>query len=328
MDVQVKASSGLPSVNALAFAAVERLVEDAAALRLSVTAGNGQARLIDAGARVRGGIEAGRRIAEICLGGLGRVSIGSSGALANWPFSLTVTTANPVLACLGSQYAGWSLKSDAPQRAYFAMGSGPARAAAAVESLFEELNYRDHPDHAVLILESDTPPPVEIIAKVAEATSLPPSALTFIFAPTQSLAGSTQVVARVLEVGLHKAHTLGFPLERVVDGIGTAPLAPPSADFLTSMGRTNDAIIYGGRIHLFVSGPDGDAKDLAHALPSTAARDHGALFSELFQRFGGDFYAIDPHLFSPAEVIVSALDSGRSYRAGRLVPELVDQSFA
>jgi methenyltetrahydromethanopterin cyclohydrolase len=324
----VKASSGLPSVNALASAAVERLVADATALRLSVTAGDGQARIIDAGANVQGGIEAGRRIAEICLGGLGCVSIGASGSLANWPFSLTVTAANPVLACLGSQYAGWSLRSDAPPKGYFAMGSGPARAAATVESLFEQLNYRDRPDHAVLVLEADTPPPDDIIMKVAEATSLPPAALTFIFAPTQSLAGSTQIVARVLEVGMHKAHVLGFPLERIVDGVGTAPLAPPSRDFLTAMGRTNDAIIYGGRIHLFVSGADSDAKDLAHALPSTTARDHGALFSELFQRFDGDFYAIDPHLFSPAEVIVSAIDSGRSYRAGRLVPELIDLSFA
>ena len=46
-----------------------------------------------------------------------------------------------------------------------------------------------------------------------------------------------------------------FPLERIVDGMGAAPLAPPHPDFVTAMGRTNDAIIYGGQVHLFVTGP-------------------------------------------------------------------------
>ena len=56
--------------------------------------------------------------------------------------------------------------------------------------------------------------------------------LTFIYAPTRSLAGSVQVVARVLEVALHKAHELKFPLSRIVDGIATAPLSPPHPDFV------------------------------------------------------------------------------------------------
>jgi methenyltetrahydromethanopterin cyclohydrolase len=314
------------SVNGLAAPLVDRLVGDAAMLRLSVVTAAG-ARLIDAGAEAAGSIEAGRRIAEICLGGLGRVSVGPAGPIPRWPFSITVASADPVLACLGSQYAGWSLKDGEGRDGYFALGSGPGRAAAAVEALFDDLGYRDEAEAAVLVLESGAPPPQAVIAKVAAATGLEPERLTFIYAPTQSLAGSTQVVARVLEVGLHKAHSLHFPLERIVDGIGVAPLAPPSPDFLVAMGRTNDAIIYGGRIHLFVSGPDDEARDLAEALPSTVSRDHGAPFSEIFTRFKGDFYAIDPQLFSPAEVMVTALDSGRTHRAGRLLPDLVDASF-
>jgi methenyltetrahydromethanopterin cyclohydrolase len=316
---------GRPSVNALAAPLVEALVAEADRLRLAVEAGPG-ARLVDAGARVKGSLEAGRRLAEICLGGLGAVSLGATGPVERWPFSVTVHTVDPVLACLGSQYAGWSLKGEDGD-GYFALGSGPGRAAAAVEPLFEELGYRDRPDGAVLVLETDTPPPPALVEEIAAATNLPPSALTLIYAPTQSLAGSVQVVARVLEVALHKAHALHFPLERVVDGIGAAPLPPPAPDFLLAMGRTNDAIIYGGRVQLFVEGPDGEAKDLAEALPSTTSRDHGAPFAEVFARYGNDFYAVDSHLFSPAEVIVTALDSGRTFRAGRLAPALVDASF-
>jgi methenyltetrahydromethanopterin cyclohydrolase len=316
------------SVNALAKPLIDRLVADASILRLTVAAGPGGCRFIDAGAATPGSIEAGRRIAEICLAGLGQVAISPDGPLGRWPFSIVVRTANPVLACLGCQYAGWSLSSGSGKGAYFALGSGPGRAAARIEPLFKELGYHDDASSTVLVLETGAPPPGAVVDKVAEATGLSPDVLTFIYAPTQSLAGATQVVARVLEVALHKAHTLGFPLGDIVDGMGSAPLAPPTPDFMRAMGRTNDAIIYGGRVHLFVSGPASAAADLAEALPSTASRHHGKPFADIFSEFNGDFYAIDPHLFSPAEVIVTAMENGQTYRSGRLMPELVDASFA
>ncbi|WP_298955692.1 methenyltetrahydromethanopterin cyclohydrolase [uncultured Methylobacterium sp.] len=315
-----------PSVNALAGPLVEALVADAVALRLAVRREPGGARLVDAGAAARGSVEAGRRIAEICLGGLGTVSLAPAGPVAAWPLTVVVHSADPVLACLGSQYAGWSLAGGEGSD-FFALGSGPGRAAAAVESLFEELRYRDEAGRIALVLESASPPPAKVVAEVAQAARVAPGDVTFIYAPTQSLAGSTQVVARVLEVALHKAHAVGFDLGAIVDGIGAAPLSPPHPDFVQAMGRTNDAIIYGGRVQLFVEADDADARGLAEALPSTTSRDHGAPFAEIFARFNGDFYAIDSHLFSPAEVVVTSLRTGTSHRGGRLVPGLVERSF-
>ncbi|WP_407520018.1 methenyltetrahydromethanopterin cyclohydrolase [Methylobacterium oryzisoli] len=316
-----------PSVNALATPLVEALVTDAPRLRLAVTANRGEARLVDAGAGALGSIEAGRRIAEICLGGLGTVTVAPAGPVAAWPFTVTVHAADPVLACLGSQYAGWSLQDEGGSSGFFALGSGPGRAAAAVEHLFEELRYRDNAAQIALVLESASPPPAAVVARVAEAASVKPEDVTFIYAPTQSLAGSTQVVARVLEVALHKAHSVGFDLTAIVDGIGAAPLSPPHPDFIQAMGRTNDAIIYGGRVQLYVDADDAAARGLAEALPSTTSRDHGAPFAEIFARFNGDFYAIDSHLFSPAEVVVTSVRTGTSHRAGRLMPEMVARSF-
>src|SRR6202023_3545136 len=135
------------------------------------------------------------------------------------------------------------------------LGSGPARALARKEPLFDELAYRDQASTGTLVIESSRPPPAPVVAKVAEDCGLEPARLTIIYAPTQSLAGSVQVVARVLEVALHKAHQLKFPLSRIVDGLASAPLSPPHPDFIQAMGRTNDAIIYGGQAHLFVTGP-------------------------------------------------------------------------
>jgi methenyltetrahydromethanopterin cyclohydrolase len=315
------------SVGALAAPLVEALVRDADRLRLSLATGPLGCRLIDAGAGVAGGLEAGRRIVEICLGGLGQVAIVPTPHLTNWPFSIQVGSADPVTACLGSQYAGWSLAGGEGDDGWFALGSGPGRATAAVEALFGELGYKDAGGDIVLVLESAAPPPESVVRMVADVTGVAADRITFIYAPTQSLAGSTQVVGRVLEVALHKVHTLHFPLERVVDGIGLAPLAPPTPDFVTAMGRTNDAIIYGGRVHLFVTGPEDEAEALAHNLPSRGSRDYGRPFAEVFRKFGGDFYAIDAALFSPAEVLVTALVSGRTFRGGAIAPDLVDASF-
>ena len=136
-----------------------------------------------------------------------------------------------------------------------------------------------------------------------------------------------QVVARVLEVALHKAHELKFPLERIVEGMGAAPLSPPHPDFVTAMGRTNDAIIYAGRVHLYVSGAAADARELAEQLPSTGSRDYGRPFADVFRHYKGDFYAIDPMLFSPAQVVVTALESGESFHAGQVNLDLLDASF-
>jgi methenyltetrahydromethanopterin cyclohydrolase len=297
-------------------------------LNLGVTRGSLGETLIDAGADQRGGIEAGLRIAEICLGGLGAVRLTSDNATPRWPWTVAVSSPQPVIACLGSQYAGWKLAHGAGKDAFFALGSGPARALAQKEAIFKDIGYRDEADVATLIIESRRPPPSEIVESVTRDCNVAPSALTVIYAPTQSLAGGAQVIARVLEVVLHKAHQLKFPLERIVNGMGAAPLSPPHPDFVTAMGRTNDAIIYGGRAQLYVTGPAAEARTLAEALPSRASRDFGAPFAEIFKRFHGDFYAIDPMLFSPAEVIVTAIESGESFHAGAMHHKLLDASFA
>ena len=93
------------------------------------------------------------------------------------------------------------------------------------------------------------------------------------------------------------------------------------------MGRTNDAIIYGGRIHLFVKGPDTDAKRSPTACHRSTCAIYGKPFAEIFAAVNGDFYKIDPMLFSPAQVIVSNVETGNSFRAGELAPEIVDASF-
>jgi methenyltetrahydromethanopterin cyclohydrolase len=311
------------SVNRMAGPLVERLLHDADALGLQVRRDESGVHIVDAGIEAPGTVEAGLRVGEICMGGLGHVHLRSGSDAEGWPTWLDVRSSQPVLACLGSQYAGWSLsatKEETGGKKFFSLGSGPARALAVKEKLFAELDYRDHAECGVLVLEVDRAPPKIVIDKLLRDCNLAADALTLILTPTTSLAGTTQVVARVLEVALHKSHELGFALANIVDGAGTAPLPSPSADGVEAMGRTNDSILYGGRVHLTVRGDDEAARELARALPSRNSRDHGRSFAHIFKEVEYDFYKIDGALFAPAEVWVSNIDSGNTWHGG--APEM------
>lgn len=305
-----------PSIHAACKPLLEKLFSNANALNIGVSQHVTGATIIDAGIQIAGSKEAGRLIAEICMGGLGEVTFSDAS-------SISVKTKAPVLACLGSQYAGWSLSHEK----FFSLGSGPARSLAQREDLFKELKYQDTADFSVLILETSKIPPTEIIEKVARDTNIKAENLTFILTPTTSLAGATQIVARVLEVALHKAHTLHFSLEKIISGSGTAPLPPVCDDFLIMMGRTNDAILFGGYVELQVDCSDAEAEKLANALPSSASKDYGKAFVEVFKFYNMDFYLIDPMLFSPAKVKVMNIKTGNIFEAGALNKILLEQSF-
>jgi methenyltetrahydromethanopterin cyclohydrolase len=313
------------SLNGMTRALVQALLRDAALLRVGVSVSKAGATLIDAGISADGGLEAGRRIAEICMGGAGWIQFAHRSG--PWPLAVHVTSANPVLACLGSQYAGWSLSHGEGKGSFHALGSGPARAIAQKEPLFSELGYRDHAQATCLVLEVDRIPPDEVIDKVAQSCGVPASDITLILTPTRSLAGMTQIVSRVLEVALHKAHTLHFPLTDIVDGTGFAPVPAPGKDFLESMGRSNDAILFGGEIQLFVKGEREAAEKLAQSLPSATSADYGRPFAEVFKAVNYDFYKIDPMLFAPASVMVTHLGSGATFRSGAVDLALLNKSF-
>ncbi len=315
-----------PSVSKRAAKIVDALAANADALRVHVSTGSQGERLIDLGGAVPGCLEAGRMLGEVCMGGLGTVQITTSSGLQNWQLGVVVHATNPVISCLGSQYAGWTITDEAS--GFFALGSGPARALARVEDIYKELGYADSSDMTALVIEGDKAPPAAVITKVAEACGVKPAGLTILFAPTWSLAGGVQIASRVLEVAIHKAHALHFALDNILDGTGTAPIAPPFPDFVKAMGRTNDAIIYGGRIHLFVKGSDDEAKRLADGLPSSSSAAYGKPFADIFSDVNGDFYKIDAMLFSPAAVTVSNVETGKSFHAGKIAAESVDASFA
>ena len=282
------------------------------------------ARIIDAGVNAPGGIEAGIAVAEICMGGLGNISC-TPVQIGNQSYAgLTVWTDHPAVACMASQYAGWAISVGK----YFAMGSGPLRAHARVErELFETLSYEEETEDGVLVLETRSLPTEEVVASIAEKARLQPVQLTFVVVPTASLAGGVQISARIIETGLHKIETLGFDVRRVIGATGTAPLPPVAKNDLRAIGRTNDCILYGGQARYTVQAPDAELEKLVEQVPASASRDYGTPFYEIFQRYGEDFYKIDPLLFSPAEVWLTSTETGRTFHAGRLNPAVLEASL-
>ncbi len=195
------------------------------------------------------------------------------------------------------------------------------------EPLFAELGYRDRHERGVLVLEVDRLPPQVVIDKVLRDCGLAPERLTLIVTPTHSVAGTVQVVARVVEVALHKTHVLGVPIwTKSSKAAARRRLPPPAPDGIQAMGRTNDAILYGGRVHLTVK-HDAVAKHLAAELPASNSRDYGRPFADIFTSFNYDFYQIDPALFAPAEVWVSSLESGATYHGGRVDAALLHDQW-
>jgi methenyltetrahydromethanopterin cyclohydrolase len=311
------------SLNDRAHAHADRLAADAEAARVEVTTLANGARVIDCR---DGGFAAGRAFAEICMGGLGTVAYAPLVLDGRWFPGLTVTTDRPAAACLASQYAGWRIDRDG----YFAMGSGPGRALIRAEDLYDDLDWEEQASAAVLCLETGKMPPPEVAAFVAERAGVEPSALTLVMAPTASVTGSVQIAARVVETALHKLHELDFDVKRVTAGFGSCPLPPVADDDMAALGRTNDAVLYGGQVHLTVTaGKDEDdaLRELVARLPASASSDYGEPFGTVFKAAEYDFYAIDPLLFSPAQIRLTSLGSGRSFEAGEVNLEVLERSF-
>jgi methenyltetrahydromethanopterin cyclohydrolase len=310
-------------LNYHAAAVCRRMIAKADRLRIAVHKSPLGPTVIDCGIEARGGLEAGRQVAKVCMAGMGQIAFApAAGDL--WPgMAVTVRSDAPVLACMAAQYAGWKVQ----QGDYFAMASGPMRAAAGRETLLETLGIRERPEMAVGVFEARRLPPPEVLEMLAEACGVKPARLTILVAPTASQAGTVQIVSRSLETALHKLFELGFDLHRIESGYGIAPLPPVAGDDLAAIGRTNDAILYGGEVTLWVRGADEELEAIGPRIPSSASPDFGAPFAEIFARYNKDFYAIDPHLFSPAVVTLMNLDSGRGFRFGRTLPDVIRKSF-
>lgn len=314
----------MQTLNELAWQLCDAMVADADSLGIAVRALGCGTRIIDCGATAPGSIAAGVRLARVCLCGLGLVHVAENKDGGPATHDVHVSTRSPVAACMASQYAGWEIKGEK----FFAMGSGPMRAAACREALFKDIGFCEKADVCVGVLETGKLPPEGVCVDIATKCGIAPSRLTLCLARTASPAGTVQVVARSVETALHKLHVLGFDVNRVERAQGVAPLPPLVDDDLLAIGLTNDAILYGSGVVLEVVGDDASIEEIGPRVPSSASPDHGRPFAEIFARYDHDFYRIDPMLFSPASVVISNAETGSLFKYGNIDDDVLVESFA
>ncbi len=283
------------------------------------------ATIVDAGINVKGGFQAGKTITEICMGGCAKAEITNRQYGELELPSIFIYTDHPVIATLGSQFAGWQIK----ENEYFAIGSGPARALALKpKEIYEKIGYKDDSDKAIVVLETAKHPPEKIIKSLAKDCNVSIENLALILTPTTSVTGSTQVSGRIVETGIHKLSKLGFDPNTILYAWGIAPIPPIHPKFAQAMARTNDAILYGGIAYYVVAYED--EKELAKIVakaPSKASKVYGKPFIEIFKEANYDFYKIDPNLFAPAVLFVNNVKTGKVFKAGEINSEALMKSF-
>ena len=313
------------SVNHLAYKLLDRMLGDPELYGVQIEKTTVGAILVDAGIGVKGGYEAGRLVTEICMGGCGKAEIACKTYGDLELPTIFVRSDHPVIATLGSQYAGWQISQDG----YFAIGSGPARALALKpKEIYSEINYKDESDKAIIVLETDKPPPAKLIERFAKDCAISTEKLTIVLTPTSSIAGTTQISGRIIETGIHKLRKLGLDPNAILYAWGSAPIPPVHPKFAQAMARTNDAILYGGTAHYTLSHPDDEMlKGIVEKAPSKASKDYGKPFLQILEEAKMDFYKIDPHLFAPALLSVTNVKTGKVFRSGVLNVEALVRSF-
>ncbi len=322
------------NLNMSALALINKLCNEADKYAVTVEQTKSGATLIDAGIEAEGGFLAGEMITEICLGGYGKATVSPIQYGDIVLPSVFVQTDHPALSLLGSQFAGWQIKDED----FSAIASGPARALALKpKDLYEKLNYKEESDTAVLVLETEKKPPEATIQNIALKCNVSPKKLFLVLFSTTSLSGATQVSGRIVETGLHKLERLQLDPLAVKHAWGYAPIVPVHPSSGEAMGRTNDAILYGGVTNYTVDYEDEQKlQSIVNQAPSSSSKmlqearklaAQNPRFMDIFKDAGFDFYKIDPNIFAPAVVAVTNKRTGNTFRAGSFDLEVLKHSL-
>lgn len=313
-------------MNKLAVDLIKEGVDAAHELRIEVL-NIGGATVVDAGVKAVGGVDAGILVSRVCLGGLATTSLTCTTIGDLILPAVAISTDHPVESCMASQLAGWRIRVGE----FFANGSGPARVLAKKpRKLFESIGYTEQSDEAALVLETSRIPGDDVVKYVSSETGVEPRNIYIVLVAPNSIAGSVQVSARIVETGIFKLNTIGFDIKCIRYGFGVCPIAPLHPDPLVMMGRTNDMLLYGGSTHYIVDYPD-DAKlrEYVNRTPSSSSKDYGKSFVELVKQFGEEIlYKVDPNIFAPAVVVVNSVRSGKTFKAGYINTDIIKNSIA
>jgi methenyltetrahydromethanopterin cyclohydrolase len=315
------------SINKLAMRLVKEIIDRDDELGVKVIKMTCGATLIDMGLKAKGSYQAGLLYTRVTLGDMAIANLGTWKLDDNFSFgSIELFVTEPLVACLGSQIAGWQLGKGE----FATIGSGPARAQGVIPTDFylDMTPYRDRNDEVVLCIQDIRYPDDSIALEVAKACKVSPENVYLLLAPSASIVGSIQVTARMVEEVCHKMHAKGFEVSKVINARGVAPIAPLVNDEVKAIGRINDAILYGGEAEFWVDAADEEIAPVIEKLVSkTSSPYYPELFGDVFERAGRDFYKIDHDFHSIAKLQIHNVRTGKSFLAGEINYDVIRKSF-
>ncbi len=315
------------SLNKMAMKVVDEIVADPEALGCKVIKMECGVNLIDMGLACKGSWKAAVLFTRATIGDHGIVNLGRFKLNDEYSFSsVEMYIDQPLVACMGSEIAGWKLG----EGEFATIGSGPARATAHVASdwYFEMTDYKDDYDKAVLCIQDVRYPTEQVAKEIADACHVKPEDTYLLIAPSTCIVGSMQVSARMLEQTCHKMFEKNFHAGQIVLARGCAPIAPIVKDEMKAMGRINDALIYGSEVEIWVDSDDISIAKVIHQLAGkTSSPNYGELFEDVFEKSGRDFFYVDHDVHSLGKVQIHNINSGRAFTAGEINYKLLEQSF-
>ncbi|WP_136688404.1 methenyltetrahydromethanopterin cyclohydrolase [Halorhabdus amylolytica] len=308
----------MDQLNRMATELVDEALDFADELGIAEYRLDNEATVLDFGVEHSGGVEAGLMLTEIQTAGLASVTsrLASVGN-ASIPH-VELTTDHPAMALLASQKGGWELAVDD----FEGLGSGPARALVAEEDIFDRLGYAEAFDFAVLTVESDSLPTDAATVQVADLAGVGESGVFLPAYATASITGSVSAAARAGELATYRLFELGYDPADIHSVSGSAPVAPVAGSETAAMARTNDAVAYGGEVHLTVE----SAFDRFEELPSTASEEYDQPFAAIFEDADWDFEELPADVFGPAKITVDVI-GGETTVYGETNEDLLVESF-
>ena len=308
----------MESLNRLAIELVDEAIDFADELNIAAYELDNEATVLDFGVDADGGVEAGLLLSEIQTAGLATVQTRMD-EVGGAPLPhVELSTDHPALALLCSQKAGWELSVDG----FEGLGSGPARALVAEEDEFSRVGYADGFDLTVLAVEAEELPGEAVAEHVADRAGVETSGVFLPTFATGSMVGSVSIAARAAELAAFRLSDLGYDPLDLVSASASAPVAPGSPDEATAIGRTNDALAYGGRVYLRVR----EEFDRFDEVVSVAGDDYGTTFEEIFDDADWEFEELPTGLFAPAQVTVDVAN-GPTRVFGRTDDDVLAESF-
>lgn len=341
------------SVNRLAVGIVKDMIRDSDRLQVGVSELKNGATIIDCGAKVPGGYEAGELVTRIRFGGLATAHVTDVTYDDYTIPTLFCQTNFPAL--IGACQFVWMGIVPPPEtldHPFPAWISGPAHVLAQdPDWIFKEkLNYKDpHPEAGVVVIQTRDKaqglPNNQFAQMMAKKCKIEPKNLYLVVTPSESVAGVTHVASSGVEdVFWRLTEYYNVPYSRIEHASGSTPLCPISPKvFREPCIWMDDMIDYVGRAHIWLnSTPDMDLEMMARDL---VMENHGTFYgSSYYQSQVKSFKPVDEltkneknvenwlrtraaigtqGMWMVAEISLSDMRTGRVFHAGKANIEII-----